>query len=141
MKTFKVIIGITILASLLLAGCNTQTTPVTILKISGGKAEVNLTANDIKGKSQVEVEYTGKDGTVTKYTGTALKQLLPEVAEANTLTFVGKDGYTVDLSGADLLKCGTCIVAFQDDGGLRTVMPGQSGKLQVKDLVEIKIKQ
>jgi len=140
MKTIKTIIVISLLASLLLAACSTTVPPAIILKISGGKAEVNLTANDIKGKNQIEVEYTGKDGTVTKYTGTALKQLLTEIADANTLTFVGKDGYTADMSGADFLKCDTCIVAFQDDGGLKTVIPGFSGKLQVKDLVEIKIK-
>ena len=140
MKTIKTIIIMTFLASLLLAACSTQAAPAAILKISGGKAEVNLTASELKGKSQIEVEYTGKDGTVTKFTGTALKQLLTEITDANTLTFVGKDGYTADLSGADLLKCDSCIVAFQDDGGIRTVMPGQSGKLQVKDLVEIKIK-
>ena len=140
MKTIKPIIVMILLASLLLAACSAQATPVTILKISGGKAEVNLSANDIKGKGEIEVEYTGKDGTVTRYTGTSLKLLLTEIADANTLTLVGKDGYTAELSGADFLKCDSCIVNFQDDGGLRTVMPGFSGKLQVKDLVEIRIK-
>ncbi len=140
MKTIKSIIVISLLASLLLAACSTQAAPVTILKISGGKAEMNLSANDIKGKGEIEVEYAGKDGTVTRYTGTVLKQLLTEITDANTLTLVGKDGYTAELSGADFLKCDSCIVAFQEDGGLRTVMPGLSGKLQVKDLVEIKIK-
>ena len=140
MKTIKTIIVLTLFASLLLAACSITAAPAAILKISGGKAEVNLSANDIKGKSQFEVEYTAKDGTVTKHTGTALKQLLTEITDANTLTFVGKDGYTADMSGADFLKCDTCIVAFQDDGGLKTVMPGSSGKLQVKDLIEIKIK-
>ena len=140
MKTLKTIIGMILLASLLLAACSTTAAPTAILKISGGKAEVNLTANDIKGKGEIEAEFTGKDGTVTKTKGTALKQLLGEITDANTLTFVGKDGYTADMNGADLLKCATCIIAFQDGGGLKTVMPGQSGKLQVKDLVEIKIK-
>ena len=140
MKTFKTIIVMTLLASLLLTACSTKAAPAAILKISGGKAEVNLSANDIKGKGEIEVEYTGKDGNVTKYTGTPLKQLLTEIADANTLTFVGKDGYTAELSGADFLKCDSCIVNFQDDGGLQTVMPGFTGKLQVKDLVEIKIK-
>ena len=140
MKTIKTIIIMTFLAGLLLTACSTQAAPLSILKISGGKAEMNLTANDIKGKGEIEVEYTGKDGTVTKSTGTALKLLLTEITDTNILTLVGKDGYTADLSGADFLKCDSCIVAFQDDGGLRTVMPGLSGKLQVKDLVEIKIK-
>lgn len=140
MKTFKTIIVISLLASLLLAACSPKAAPVSILKISGGKAEVNLTADDIKGKTQVVAEYTGKDGTVTKTTGTPLKLLLTDVTDASTLTFVAKDGYAADMSGADLLKCDSCIVAFQDGGGLKTVMPGSTGKLQVKDLVEIKIK-
>jgi hypothetical protein len=140
MKTFKTIIVISLLASLLLAACSPKTALVSVLKISGGKAEVNLTAEDIKGKTQIEAEYTGKDGTVTKTTGTSLKLLLTDITDASTLTFVAKDGYSADMSGADLLKCETCIIAFQDGGGLKTVMPGSTGKLQVKDLVEIKIK-
>ncbi len=140
MKTFKTIIVISLLASLLLAACSPKAAPVSVLKISGGKAEVNLSGDDIKGKTQVEAEYTGKDGKVTKTTGTSLKLLLTDITDANTLTFVAKDGYSAEMSGADLLKCETCIVAFQDGGGLKTVMPGSTGKLQVKDLVEIKIK-
>ena len=128
MKTIKTIIVISLLASLLLAACSTTAAPAIILKISGGKAEVNLTANDIKGKNQIEVEYTGKDGTVTKYTGTALKQLLTEIADANTLTFAGKDGCTTEPGGVGFLKCDSGIVAFQDDGCLKTVMPGLSIK-------------
>jgi hypothetical protein len=140
MKTLKTIIVISLLASLLLAACSPKAAPVSILKISGGKAEANLSADDIKGKTQIEAEYTGKDGTVTKTTGTSLKLLLIDITDTSTLSFVAKDGYSADMSGADLLKCDTCIVAFQDDGGLKTVMPGSTGKLQVKDLVEIKIK-
>jgi hypothetical protein len=140
MKTLKAIILISLLASLLLAACSPKAAPVPVLKISGGKVEVNLTADDIKGKTQIEAVFTGKDGTVTKTTGTALKLLLTDITDASTLTFLAKDGYSADMSGADLLKCDTCIVAFQDGGGLKTVIPGSSGKLQVKDLVEIKIK-
>jgi hypothetical protein len=140
MKTFKTIIVISLLASLLLAACSPKAASVSILKISGGKAEVNLTADDLKGKTQVDAEFTGKDGKVTKSTGTPLKLLLADITDTSILTFVGKDGYTADMNGADLLKCDSCIVAFQDGGGLKTVMPGSTGKLQVKDLVEIKIK-
>jgi hypothetical protein len=40
---------------------------------------------------------------------------------------------------SDLAACATCIVAFDPEGGLRTVLPDLGGKLPVKDLVEIQI--
>jgi hypothetical protein len=36
----------------------------------------------------------------------------------------------------EALACADCIVAF-DNGSLRMVMPEMSGKLQIKDVVEI----
>ena len=90
----------------------------------------------------VEADYTGKDGTVTKYKGFALTALLakPGITDASVITLVAADGYTVELSGKDLLACTGCMVVFQEKSGLQSVMPGFSGKLQVKDLVEIQVK-
>jgi predicted nucleic acid-binding Zn-ribbon protein len=56
-----------------------------------------------------------------------------------TLVLVAGDGYTAEIALADVQGCENCIVAFDPEGGLRSVLPEQSGKLQVKDLIEIQI--
>jgi len=58
---------------------------------------------------------------------------------ASTVVLVASDGYTAEMPIADLEACDTCIVAPQDGGGFRSVMPGMAGNLGVKDLVEIKV--
>ena len=49
-------------------------------------------------------------------------------------------GYAAEIALADVQSCDNCIVAFDPTGGLRTVLLGQSGKVQVKDLIEIQLK-
>jgi hypothetical protein len=54
-----------------------------------------------------------------------------------TLIFVGQDGYQAQVPWQEVRECSDCIVAFQDKGGFRVVMPGFPGRVQVRDLVEI----
>ena len=144
----KLVVSVLLLAGIILAACGapaavesaTAEAAVAVLKITGPATEVSLTADDITAMDQIEVEYTGKDGATTKYTGALVTQLLPDVSDASTITFVAADDYSAEISGAELLQCTNCIVVFQAEGGLRLVMPDFSGKLQVKDLVEINIK-
>jgi hypothetical protein len=56
------------------------------------------------------------------------------------LVFVADDGYTAEVSLAEVQACQDCIVAFRDEGGFSLVMPGFSGKLQVKGVNEIQVK-
>jgi len=53
------------------------------------------------------------------------------------VVLVADDGYTAELTLAEVQSCADCIVAFGDDPGFRSVMPGLSGKTQVKGLIEI----
>ena len=39
-----------------------------------------------------------------------------------------------------MMACEDCIVSFRNQGGFSIVMPGYSGKLQVKGVVEIQVK-
>jgi len=143
----KLVVSILLLAGILLAACGApaavESAPaeetVAVLKLTGPATELSLTADDIAAKDQIEVEYTGKDGVATMYTGALVTELLPEISDASTLSFIAADGYSAEISGAELLPCTNCIVAFQEEGGLRLVMPDFSSKLQVKDLVEIYI--
>jgi hypothetical protein len=138
----------------LLAACSTPAPTATLVppveepsggtafKITGGGKEVAWTEDELKAMDTLDVDYTGKDGTTTTYTGVPMNALL-ELAgagEGATLVLVASDGYTAEIALADVQSCDNCIVAFDPEGGLRSVLPDQSGKVQVKDLVEIQIK-
>ena len=111
------------------------------LRITGPAQEIAWTEDDLKAMDTLDVDYTGKDGTVTTYTGVPMKSLLElaSAGEGATLVLVAGDGYTAEIALADVQSCDSCIVAFDPEGGLRSVLPEQSGKVQVKGLVEIQI--
>jgi tungstate transport system substrate-binding protein len=113
------------------------------LKMTGLAAEVTWTEKQLNALDAINVDYTGKDGTTTTYNGVLISRLLEEAkapTDAESLVLVGSDGYTFELPMADVAGCTDCIVAFDPEGGLRSVMPSQSGKAQVKGLVEIQVK-
>ncbi len=113
-----------------------------VLKATGKvKTEMGWSMADLKGMESVSAEYTNKDGETTTFTGVAIKALLDKVepaADATMLVMVASDGYSAEITLAELDACDTCIVAVGDS--LQTVMPGFSGKLQVKDVVELQLK-
>jgi DMSO/TMAO reductase YedYZ molybdopterin-dependent catalytic subunit len=99
---------------------------------------------ELKSMDAVDAEYTGKDGSSQTYTGVVISGLLSKAgiqAGAKTVVFVGDDGYTAEVSLDEVESCQDCIAAFQEGGGLRVVMPGFSGKVQVKGLIEIRIQE
>ncbi len=110
------------------------------LKLSGGP-DLEWTLADLQGLETMDVDYTGKDGVTTTYTGVPIALLVAEagVADDATLVLVAGDGFTAEVALADLAACANCVVAFDPEGGLRTVFPDMGGKLQVKDLVEIQV--
>jgi hypothetical protein len=114
------------------------------LTVSGKVSEEGpWTEKELRGLGTQETDYTDKDGETTTYTGVSVNALLKAAslqAGAATIEFVADDGYTAEVPLADLQACTMCIVAFEDDGGLRMVMPGFSGKAQVKGVVEINVK-
>jgi len=76
----------------------------------------------------------------TDYTGVRLTAVLAaaELNEAaTTLTIIAADGFEFEAPLADVLACTDCLLAFDDDGTLRTAMPGMEGKAWVKEVVEI----
>ena len=114
---------------------------VVALRLTGPATEVGWTMDDLMAMETIEVDYTGKDGEVTTYTGVAISALLDTAGApaGDLLVLVAGDGYTAELPVVDVRACDNCIVAFDPEGGLRSVLPEQSGKVQVKDLVEIQI--
>jgi len=118
------------------------TPAATALKMTGPALEVSWTEDQLKALGTIDVDYTGKDGTTTTYTGVLITKLLEEAkapADAAGLVLVASDAYTVAIAMADVQGCADCIVAFDPAGGLRSVLPQLSGKSQVKNLVEIQV--
>jgi tungstate transport system substrate-binding protein len=111
------------------------------LQISGGTATMAWSEEALQAMETLDVDYTDKDGAVTTYTGVPMNSLLAlaGAGEGATLVLVAGDGYTAEIALADVQNCDNCIVAFDPEGGLRSVLPDQSGKVQVKDLTEIQI--
>jgi tungstate transport system substrate-binding protein len=114
------------------------------LKITGlVDNEMAWTEGEVKAMETMDAESTNKDGETETYTGVSLNSLLELAgvkAEATTLVFVADDGYTAEITLAEVQACTDCIVSFRSQGGFSTVLPGFSGKVQVKGVVEIQVK-
>jgi len=150
------------LGALLLAGCGTTeeaapTEAVTVveaaaeepaaavaLKITGLVTnEMTWTEDEVRAMETMTVQYTNKDGEVQDYTGVSLNALLALAglsADATALALVADDGYTAEVTLVDVQACSECIVSFRNNGGFSTVMPGFTGKEQVKGVIEIQVK-
>jgi len=147
----SVLIMVLLAAVLVLSGCGGQETveapePVEVaepaLIISGSVGEeLSWTMDELQAMDTTEVEYTGKDGETETFTGVSLADLIGDAspeADAGTVVFTASDDYQAEAALSEILDCGDCVVAF-DGGSLRSVMPEFSGKLQVKNLVQIEI--
>lgn len=105
--------------------------------------EMGMSEADLKAMDTVEADYTNKDGETTTYTGVPVNALLDAAGAddgAGTVTFVAADGYAADVAMDEIRGCDTCIVAFVDGGGLRSVLPDFPGNVQVRDLIEMQVK-
>ena len=110
--------------------------------MTGPALELSWTEDQLRALGTIDVDYTGKDGTTTTYTGVLITKLLEEAkapADAAGLILVASDAYTASVAMADIQGCADCIVAFDPKGGLRSIFPGLSTKSQVKNLVEIQV--
>ncbi len=131
-KTF-VFAGLLIMLTLLAACAPAQETAV--LTVGGQE----YSQSDLEALGAISVDYTDKDGETTTYEGVLLSEVLNNAGvDGETVTFTAADGYEAEMAMEDAMACSDCIVAF-DDGSLRIVMPEQTGKLQVKDVVEINV--
>jgi iron complex transport system substrate-binding protein len=97
----------------------------------GGEA---MTMADLEGLPEVEVEAEG-----TSYTGIRIVDVLEAAgaADASSIELVASDGYSAELAVADLDD--QSILAFDDDGTMDAVLPGQSKGGWVKDTVTIAV--
>jgi hypothetical protein len=150
MKRIIVVLSLLVVLVGLLAGCGGQAqSPGGIpadaaLKITGNvEKEIGWVEKDVRAMDTIEAESTNKDGETKSYTGVPINALLEKAGVkdgATALVFVADDDYTAEATLAEVQGCADCIVSFRNQGGFSTVLPGFSGKLQVKGVVEIQVK-
>jgi DMSO/TMAO reductase YedYZ molybdopterin-dependent catalytic subunit len=113
-------------------------------KITGNvETEVGWTEEKIRSMDSIEVEYTNKDGETNTYNGVRISDLLSKAganSDATVLVLVADDGYSAEVSLADMQACTDCIVSFRNQGGFSIVAPDFPGNAQVKGVVEIQVK-
>ena len=100
------------------------------------------TEAQLQEMATVEAEVTNKEGEVQTYVGVPIKALVAEAQPqdgATVVMLIADDGYSAEVPMADLESCDTCVLAAQDGGGFRSVMPGMPGNMGVKNLVEIQV--
>ncbi len=103
--------------------------------------EKAYTRSELEGLGTLSVDYTDKEGETTPYEGVLLATVLEDAGIADSgsaVIFTAADGYEAEMPTDEAMACDNCIVAF-DEASLRMVMPEQSGKLQVKDVVTISV--
>jgi tungstate transport system substrate-binding protein len=114
------------------------------LKITGKVSkEMSWTEAEIRAMETTQAQSKNKAGETSTYTGVLMSKLLTmagPASDATTLVMVGSDGYTAEVPLADVMACVDCIISFRDQGGFSTVLPNQSGKAQVKGVVELQVK-
>lgn len=105
--------------------------------------EASFTMDELHAMNVVTLEAEHpKKGKQTN-TGVRLNELLALAgpkAEAKTLEFLAGDGFTGEAPMADVLACADCLVAFNESGQLKSVMPGMASNLWVKDVIKITLK-
>jgi tungstate transport system substrate-binding protein len=104
--------------------------------------EMAWTEDEVRAMDTMEAESTNKQGQTETYTGVPINALLDLAgvqSDAATIVYAADDGLTSDVPLADVQACADCIVSFRNQGGFSIVMPGFSGKLQVKGVVEIQV--
>jgi len=150
MKSINTLFFMLFIITILLAGCSSGEDAAHVesgevaLKVTGNVAtEQGWTDGEVRAMETMEAESTNNEGEVSTYTGVLITNLLAEAqpnADATAVVFVADDGTTAEVTLDELNACTDCIVSFRNQGGFSVVMPGFSGKLQVKGVVEIQIK-
>lgn len=97
---------------------------------------------EVRAMDTIQAERENNEGEISTYTGVPIRALLEEAGvgdDAITVTFVAGDDYTADVELSEFMACDDCFVSFGNQGGFSIVMPGYSGNLQVKGVIEIMV--
>ena len=148
-RKMLVALGLSLIVLAMLVGCggspagDGEPAEETALQVTGNvENEMAWTEEEVRSMDTIESQRENNEGELSTYTGVPIEALLEEAGvpnDATTVTFVAEDDYTADVELAEVMACNDCIVSFRNQGGFSIVMPGYSGKLQVKGVVEIQV--
>jgi hypothetical protein len=115
------------------------------LKVTGLVAnELALAEADLRAMEVVDIKAEHPKKGMQDYTGVRMSTLmtLAQVKpEAATLVITASDGFSAEIDVPTLTACTDCMLAFTDTPeSFLAVMPGQSSKLWVKDVVSLEFK-
>lgn len=101
-----------------------------------------MTLGDLRANPIVKYSVAYKDNTTLAGDGISLNKLLDKAvikADATGIKFIASDGYNKTVSLADVRASIDAVIAFNDDGTLRVIIPGQPFNTWVSKLVEIEV--
>ena len=132
------IINLTIVILVLVSSCTNSGDQAVVIS---GIADKIFSQKDLESMEMIDAEYTNKDDEKTVFAGIPISEVLAAagVSEFSELTVIASDDYSAEITSQELSGCDSCILSFIEGEGWKAVMPGFSGKLQVKDVVELKI--
>jgi hypothetical protein len=146
----RLMLGI-LLFVLILAGCSqaaaTPATTQTKLAVSGGFISKSYTAADLHKLASTKATFQD-----VEYVGVSLSSLLQDAGfdptQVKAVKAVASDGFTVNYETALFIKEDTLVAYARSDGALtaddgvfRMVLPGQEGKLNARQVIEIQVIQ
>lgn len=118
-----------------------------VLTVKGGDLEKTYSVEELQALEAAQAEFKG-----VTYTGVQLSSLLRDAgfdpAQIQAVKAVASDGFTANYEPELANKADTIVAYATVDGGLtaedgafRMVLPGQEGRLNVRQLVEIQVIQ
>lgn len=106
--------------------------------------ELSLTEADLRALDVADIEAEHPKKGMQSYSGVRLSVLMAQAQvkpEATTLVLTASDGFSAEIDLPTVIACADCMVAFTDTpGSFLAVMPGQSSKAWVKDLITLEFK-
>ena len=145
-RTLLIIISVFLLAAFSLSACGSKadTGPVTLTVTGLVGKPLSLTDAGLHAMKVADITAEQPKVGSVAFKGVRLSDLLGQAqvqSGAASLAFSASDDYSAQLDLATVNSCADCMVAFTDTAGsYLLVMPGQTGKLWVKNLVKIEVK-
>jgi DMSO/TMAO reductase YedYZ molybdopterin-dependent catalytic subunit len=107
--------------------------------------DLALTEADLHGLQGATIStQPPKQTTAQNFTGVRLNDLLDQAGVktgSTSVLFSASDGYSAEVSLADIRACADCLLAFTDTAGsYSTVMPGMLGNAWTKNVIKIEVK-
>jgi hypothetical protein len=96
----------------------------------------------LKGMSVVKITAEHPKKGKQDYEGVRLSALLDQAqvkSSATKLILSSSDGFTTEVTLADVRQCADCLLAF-NAGKLDAVMPGMQSNFWARDVVKIEVK-